>query len=396
MSLQKCTDCKKKVSSQAGSCPNCGAPVVPKKKRGFFAKLFRFIKFFGISLGVLSLALVTYVLINPTPSTTATNVDTADVIEAKTEQEAQELAEAEAVKVEQEAQELAEAEQEASKTVKPSEESLLEVFNTQTDFTIENNRLEIVSEDPPHVIVRDRAFENEAPSLSHKESKRAFLTAAYRTLFQTGAEQATITSEVLLLVEKEEGFGYDYHDAIPDYTYQATITKEHAEAVLKEYFDVDSLADAFEPRMVGLVGYRLKQPIRDTFFSGGIIDLDEHYGALVANDVSQFREERRKTEEQTELERENIVRPNGEYLSWADATVMCNSKVRENLISPRTAKFVRSSLFNDDFSEPVKMGNTWNHEVKVDSENTFGALLRSHWLCVISGDEDTILVEQIQ
>ena len=33
MSLQKCSDCKKKVSKNAVSCPNCGAPVVPQKEK---------------------------------------------------------------------------------------------------------------------------------------------------------------------------------------------------------------------------------------------------------------------------------------------------------------------------------------------------------------------------
>ena len=261
MPLQKCTDCKKKVSSQAGSCPNCGAPVVPKKKRGFFAKLFRFIKFFGITLGVLSLALVTYVLINPTPSTTTTNIDTADVIEVKTEQETQGQVKTETPQTEEQAEQEAQeqAEQEAQELAKQEAAKA----------------------------------EQEAQELAEAE--------AAKVKAEQDAEKARLKAEK----EAEEKAEQDAWNAI-----------------------------------------------------------------------------------------NTITRPNGELLNRTEIKFMCNDKVKESLKAPRTAKFV--GPFNSDWTDAVKSDNKWIHEVKVDSENQFGALLRSTWRCVVDGDEDTIMVEQIQ
>ena len=54
MALIKCIECEKEISSEAESCPSCGAPLKPiKKKRGFLNFIKRMVLRFVVILAVL-------------------------------------------------------------------------------------------------------------------------------------------------------------------------------------------------------------------------------------------------------------------------------------------------------------------------------------------------------
>lgn len=89
-----------------------------------------------------------------------------------------------------------------------------------------------------------------------------------------------------------------------------------------------------------------------------------------------------------------IVLPSGDTVDFLEATVFCESLVRDQLVSPRTAKF--PGVFGGNEERPVKLGNSWVYNVVVDSENSFGAMLRSQWLCTLNGDNDSSSVSQVQ
>lgn len=77
-----------------------------------------------------------------------------------------------------------------------------------------------------------------------------------------------------------------------------------------------------------------------------------------------------------------ITLPDGRQIDKYDAQAMCTIKIKEQLVAPATAKFQSPST--------SRTGNQWRVSYNVDSQNAFGALLRSVWLCVIDGTADTI------
>jgi hypothetical protein len=87
-----------------------------------------------------------------------------------------------------------------------------------------------------------------------------------------------------------------------------------------------------------------------------------------------------------------ITRPNGQTIDESEAKVMCENMVRDRLKAPRTAKFV--GRFDSAFVPLRKIGNTWRYNVTVDAENSFGALIRGEFLCIINGDTDRYSIEE--
>ena len=69
MALQKCHECGKKVSTEAERCPNCGAPVILKKKEGWQPGCFGYIAI--IFLGLLFVGFIGSLM---NPSTEKKNV----------------------------------------------------------------------------------------------------------------------------------------------------------------------------------------------------------------------------------------------------------------------------------------------------------------------------------
>lgn len=118
-------------------------------------------------------------------------------------------------------------------------------------------------------------------------------------------------------------------------------------------------------------------------------EIAERQAALEAAAV----EERAQAEREAE-ERNEVIRPNGETIGEFEVEGLCRDGVRERLSAPRTAKFV--GVFTGDYEAPVRLANSWVYNVKVDSENGFGALLRSEWLCTINGDDDSFSLMQVQ
>lgn len=62
----------------------------------------------------------------------------------------------------------------------------------------------------------------------------------------------------------------------------------------------------------------------------------------------------------------------------------CHHFVKDDLKAPGTARF---ETFND--AQVSSEGRVWTVEGFVDSENGFGALLRTHYRCEIRKDEDS-------
>jgi hypothetical protein len=88
----------------------------------------------------------------------------------------------------------------------------------------------------------------------------------------------------------------------------------------------------------------------------------------------------------TQRSRPAITRPNGERVDEFLAEVLCEGQIKDQLLAPASAKFGRATR--------VKNGNTWVITNTVDSQNAFGALIRSEWQCVLDGTVDTIKVTQ--
>lgn len=87
-----------------------------------------------------------------------------------------------------------------------------------------------------------------------------------------------------------------------------------------------------------------------------------------------------------------ITLKSGRTLDAIEAQILCEGKVKDQLVSPGSAKFAGRS--SSEWSDPVRSGNTWRHTVVVDSQNALGGLLRSRWLCILDGTADTITVTQ--
>lgn len=83
---------------------------------------------------------------------------------------------------------------------------------------------------------------------------------------------------------------------------------------------------------------------------------------------------------------EAITRPNGERVDKYLAQVLCENKIKDMLVSPTSAKFGRP--------EWVKTANRWKVTSTLDSQNSFGAMIRSEWVCILDGTDDTIRVDQ--
>lgn len=89
---------------------------------------------------------------------------------------------------------------------------------------------------------------------------------------------------------------------------------------------------------------------------------------------------------------EVITLPNGTTISSSEAVVRCRNMIRDQLLSPASARF--PGPFSDRYTRPVRSGNTWRYTAHVDSQNAFGATLPSSWSCVLNGDTGEISVIQ--
>jgi len=71
-----------------------------------------------------------------------------------------------------------------------------------------------------------------------------------------------------------------------------------------------------------------------------------------------------------------------------EAIAQCEARIREMLKAPTTARFDSSA----------SGGGTWRVTGTVDAENSFGAMIRSHFGCtvVIAGDRATTTVDYLE
>lgn len=89
----------------------------------------------------------------------------------------------------------------------------------------------------------------------------------------------------------------------------------------------------------------------------------------------------------------SITTPTGYVIDKHGAVASCQMQVEDSLKSPKTAKF--PNPWASESSKPKLKGNTWEQIVTVDSQNGFGALIRSSWLCVIDGSDGMVQAVQI-
>lgn len=64
-----------------------------------------------------------------------------------------------------------------------------------------------------------------------------------------------------------------------------------------------------------------------------------------------------------------------------DVIIPCESVIEKQLKSPSTAKFVRGA-------DPKFNGKAWIYKGSVDSQNGFGAMIRSDFICAVAGTTD--------
>lgn len=75
------------------------------------------------------------------------------------------------------------------------------------------------------------------------------------------------------------------------------------------------------------------------------------------------------------------------YGERLDAEVSCRQAIGSNLVSPGSAKY-------HPHARAQQVSGTWVQRITVDSQNAFGALLRTEWLC--KSDGETATVSQVQ
>lgn len=84
----------------------------------------------------------------------------------------------------------------------------------------------------------------------------------------------------------------------------------------------------------------------------------------------------------------SVTTPQGNEILQDEAMAMCWNMVKRELKAPATAKI-------QDVGLPKLEGNAWTHVMNVDAENSFGASLRSQWVCVLDGDTGEASVTQV-
>jgi hypothetical protein len=75
-----------------------------------------------------------------------------------------------------------------------------------------------------------------------------------------------------------------------------------------------------------------------------------------------------------------------ETTGGAAAVTMCENLVRDRLKSPSTAAFTDADIKGT-------AGNMWIVRGSVDSQNTFGAIIRSDYVCEISDERPLRLID---
>jgi len=88
-----------------------------------------------------------------------------------------------------------------------------------------------------------------------------------------------------------------------------------------------------------------------------------------------------------------VTTPTGYTIDKHGAVASCRMQVEDSLKSPSTAKFVNP--WGDESLKPRLKDNTWEQLVAVDAQNSFGAVIRSKWLCVIDGSDGTVFAKEL-
>lgn len=76
--------------------------------------------------------------------------------------------------------------------------------------------------------------------------------------------------------------------------------------------------------------------------------------------------------------------PTSSAMERANIEVNCEGLVKKHLVSPGTMK-----VPSNDGARQLSDGS-WTYDFAVDSENGFGALLRSNWHCEVHGNQVTV------
>lgn len=79
-------------------------------------------------------------------------------------------------------------------------------------------------------------------------------------------------------------------------------------------------------------------------------------------------------------------RDNQDIFDAVDARVACQNFIEERLVSPATAEFA---------GRPERVGDVWLWRTEVDSENGFGALVRTRWECAVNPGLNSIEARQL-
>lgn len=81
--------------------------------------------------------------------------------------------------------------------------------------------------------------------------------------------------------------------------------------------------------------------------------------------------------------------------AWATVTTQCNGLVKNNLKAPSTAKFP-GAVYQHDHYVPNPVDNTAIYSGYVDSQNSFGAMLRTGFTCTYDANANTIRIAFVQ
>lgn len=88
------------------------------------------------------------------------------------------------------------------------------------------------------------------------------------------------------------------------------------------------------------------------------------------------------------------VLPNGDKFQEYEFRALCQVSIKDQLIAPATAKF--PGPFSGEYPSVRLVDNVWLGQFPVDSQNAFGALIRTNFNCKYDATLDQLFVVPLE
>lgn len=119
-------------------------------------------------------------------------------------------------------------------------DSAFEAIATFGDYDTEDKMIEVIQENPLHIKIYTLEPQGNFEDLVKEAIKRSLVEGVFRAFIHTDIDQITLTSVPRELVKKDGKFVVS-EQPLEAYEETLTLTRNHAEAVAKEFFQVENL-----------------------------------------------------------------------------------------------------------------------------------------------------------